>query len=144
MITVQQVYDMAIHLMDEQNESTGATSTVDTQEYKYRTISILNTAILRLFPYSGDYGEGYLERGRPTVDLLEAEDYKNPDFEQDIPLDDTLCAAILPFWLAAQLLSGENESLAAWFMARYQEAFADLRSKAPAEFQPISQPYGAF
>ena len=43
MVSVQQVFDMAIHLMDEQNESTGATVTVDTQEYKFRTISILNS-----------------------------------------------------------------------------------------------------
>ena len=38
MVSVQQVFDMAIHLMDEQSESTGATETVDTQEYKFRTI----------------------------------------------------------------------------------------------------------
>ena len=47
-ITVQQVFDQAIHLMDEQNETTGATITADTAEYKSRTISILNTAIARL------------------------------------------------------------------------------------------------
>lgn len=51
-MTVQQVFDMAIHIVDEQSESTGATITVDTEEYKFRTISILNAVIPRLFPYS--------------------------------------------------------------------------------------------
>lgn len=40
MVTVQQVFDTAIHLMDEQNESNGGTQTVDTDEYRFRTISI--------------------------------------------------------------------------------------------------------
>ena len=40
MVTVQQVYDAAIDLMDEANETTGATKTADTREYEIRTISI--------------------------------------------------------------------------------------------------------
>ena len=36
------VFDSAIHLMDEQNEMNGETRTVDTEEYRYRTLSILN------------------------------------------------------------------------------------------------------
>ena len=52
MVTVQEIFDMAIHLMDEQRETDGSTVTVDTSEYKYRTISILNTVIPRVFNYS--------------------------------------------------------------------------------------------
>ena len=55
MVTVQQVYDIAIHLMDEQDENSGATSTIDTTEYKLRTISILNSIIPSLYAYSGTY-----------------------------------------------------------------------------------------
>ena len=43
--TVQEVFDAAIHLMDEQNESSGATETQDTTPYKVRTINILNVII---------------------------------------------------------------------------------------------------
>lgn len=139
MTTVQQVFDMAIHLMDEQNESTGSTSTVDTNEYKYRTISILNSVIPALYPYSGNYEPG--DAGRPAPEILVWNDYKNPDFTQQIGLDDTLCLAVLPYYLAAQLLSGENEALAAWFMNRYREAFADLRNKLPADFEKIESPH---
>jgi len=142
MVTVQQVFDMAIHLMDEQNESTGATVTVDTQEYKFRTISILNSVIPALYPYSGNYTQ--TASGRPKPRQLDWEDYRNPDFEQSIPLDDTLSLSVLPYYLAAQLLSAENEALSAWLMARYQEFFQDLRNKVPASFEPISTPYGLF
>ena len=142
MLTVQQVYDMAIHLMDEQDESTGKTETVDTTEYKLRTISILNSVIPALYPYSDTYDTS--GTGRPITPLLYADDYANPDFEQAIGLDDTLCAAVLPYFLAAQLLSSENDTLSAWFLARYREAFADLRDNIPASFEPISTPYGLF
>jgi hypothetical protein len=142
MVTVQQVFDMAIHLMDEQNESTGATVTVDTQEYKFRTISILNSVIPALYPYSGNYTQ--TASGRPKPRQLDWEDYRNPDFEQSIPLDDTLSLSVLPYYLAAQLLSGENEDLASWFLTRYREAFNDVRNKMLAEFESISTPYGLF
>lgn len=142
MVTVQEIFDMAIHLMDEQSESSGATMTVDTNEYKFRTISILNTVIPVLYPYSGNYDNS--GSGRPVPGILMAGDYKNPDFTQDVPLDDTLCYGLLPLYLAAQLLSGENEELAAWFMARYRETFLDIRNKVPASFRPISTPYGLF
>lgn len=142
MVTVQQVFDMAIHLMDEQSENNGTTGTVDTQEYKYRTISILNSVIPALYPYSGNYDAGV--NGRPAAKILTWGDYKNPDFTQEIALDDTLCLALLPYYLAAQLLAGENETLAAWFMNRYRESFVDLRDMVPAEFEAISMPYGGF
>lgn len=142
MVTVQQVFDMAIHLMDEQSENNGSTVTVDTQEYKYRTISILNSVIAALYPYSGTFKSG--TAARPVPRQLYVEEYRNPDFEQTIPLDDALSLTVLPYYLAAQLLSGENEALAAWFMNRYREAFAGLREMVPAEFEAISIPYGGF
>ena len=46
MATVQDVFDMAMHLMDAQNESTGATQTTDTHEYELRTPNILNTLLV--------------------------------------------------------------------------------------------------
>ena len=142
MVTVQQVFDMAIHLMDEQSESTGKTGTTDTQEYKFRTISILNTAIPALYPYSGNYSSG--TGGRPSCRQLMADDYQNPDFDQTIPLDDTLSLVCLPYFLAAMLLSNENDSLANWFMTQYRVALSDLKSKVPGDFETITPPYGLF
>ena len=143
MTTVQQIFDMAIHLMDEQHEITGVTATVDTEDYKHRTISILNSVIPSLYIYSDNYkSKATGKRGIPT--MLYAEDYNNPEFEQSIPLDDVLSYSLLPYYLAAQLLSGENGDLAAWFMSRYREALVDIRNKIPGEFEPIPTPYGLF
>ena len=142
MVTVQQVYDMAIHLADEQNEANGATVSYDTQEYKFRTISILNSVIPALYPYSGTYDSGL--SGRPCPEPLQVYNYAQPDFTQVIPLDDTLSLSLLPYFLAAQLLAVENESLSQWFLIQYREMKADLREKVPASFEPIVAPYGLF
>lgn len=141
-VTVQQVFDMAIHAIDEQNETSGATVTVDTKEYKTRTISILNSVIPRLFPFSGNYENS--ESSRPTPKILKWGDYQNPDFTQEIDLDDTLCLSVLPFFLAAQLISAENTELASWFINLYRETFNDIRNRIPADFERISTPYGTF
>lgn len=141
MTTIQQVFDTAIHLMDEQNESTGVTQTQDTAEYKYRTINILNSLIVALYPYSSTYDA---QAALPSAPLLRVSDYKNPDFTQNVPLDDALAIGVLPYGLAAQLLSGENAELAAWFMSRYNYAFMDLSRKVRGTWEKISTPYGLF
>lgn len=142
MVTVQQVFDIAIHLMDEQSENTGATVTVDTNEYKYRTVSILNSIIPTLYPYSGTFVQ--TASGRPSPRQLYVDDYKAPDFEQSVPLDDTLSLSVLPYYLAAQLLSAENETMAAWMKNQGRENLNDLKNKVPASFEAISTPYGLF
>ena len=142
MTTVQQVFDMAIHMMDEQNESSGITDTADTKEYRFRTISILNAVMPALYPYSDTFNnEG---SGRPICPVLDLTNISKPDFTQQIPLDDTLALGVLPYALAAHLLAGENEELSAWFQNRYNLAFSDLRSKIPGTFEPIVAPYGLF
>ena len=143
MVNVQQVFDTAIHMMDEQSETSGATVTADTQEYKLRTLSILNAVMPGLYPYSDTYSA--TGTGRPVCPpLSQSAGHNSPDFTQNIPLDDTLALGVLPYALAAHLLAGENEELSAWFTARYNQAFADLRHKIPASFEPIPTPYGLF
>lgn len=143
MVTVQQVFDTAIHMMDEQSETSGATSTTDTQEYKLRTLSILNAVMPGLYPYSDTYA--VTATGRPVCPALsQSAGHSSPDLTQTIPLDDTLALGVLPYALAAHLLAGENEELSAWFMSRYNQAFVDLRHKLPAVFEPITTPYGLF
>lgn len=142
MVTAKQVFDMAIHLMDEQNEKTGNTKTVDTDEYRFRTISILNTVIPYLYAYSS--GTDMPSGIRPEPERLTVDDYAAPNLEQPIPLDDTLALSCLPYYLAANLLSGENEALAAWFLARYRETMLDVRDRVPRQWEKISTPYGTF
>lgn len=136
MVTVQQIFDMAIHILDEQNEKNGATMTVDTSEYKSRTISILNSVIPRLYYYSSHFTPG------GEIGILKWGDYAEPDFTQGIALDDGLCLSVLPYFLAAQLVSGENTELASWCMNIYNANFSDLMDKVPAEFERIQTSYG--
>ena len=85
-VTVQQIFDIAIHLMDSQNESTGSTDTADTKEYKLRTVSLLNSVLDRAFPYSDNYR-----------DALEAAGGKRPicpkvtGMADEVALDERIC-----------------------------------------------------
>ena len=149
MTTVQQVFDTAIHMMDEQAETSGVTQTTDTQEYRFRTLSILNAILPALYPYSDTYGSS--GAGRPVcpvltipVDMNGRPSHSDPDFTQDSPLDDTLALGVLPYALAAHLLASENRELSLWFLSQYNQVFADLRNKIPGTFEPISAPYGLF
>ena len=96
MVTAQDIFDMAMDLMDEQDESSGSTDTIDTREYKFRTISILNAGIQKLYPYSGNFTAS--GAGRPAADVL-LTNRRNPDLSQKIPIDDALALALLPFYL---------------------------------------------
>lgn len=138
MTTVQQIYDMAIHILDEQSESSGITMTEDTAEYKFRTISILNSVIPALAPFSSEYDP------LDPPPALDWSDYKNPDMDQIIQLDDRLSLPLLPYFLAAKLIQTENESLAALCMNQYNTTLQDIRSRAPATFEKIPISHGLF
>lgn len=140
MANVQKVFDIAIHMMDEQSQDTGATMTEDTEEYKFRTISILNVVLPSLYPYSRNYFPD-----TPCPLLAQPADHSLARyFKQEIPLEDSLAVGVLPYALAAHLLAGENEELSAWFLARYHNAFSEIRNRNPAVFEPIQTPYGLF
>ena len=127
------VFDRAIHLMDEQNESTGATQTADTKEYRLRTLSILNVLRGELFPYSDTYDS---EDGKRAICPVIV------DFEHPIGLDDYLCQSVLPYGLAAHLLLGENDKMASFFNQRYEEEKAIASRTLPAEWESIEPYYG--
>ena len=138
MTTVQKIFDMAIHILDEQSESTGATVTADTDEYRYRSISILNSIIPVLAPFSSEY-----DAADPPMPL-DASDYKNPDLDQIIQLDDRLSLGLLPWFLAAKLIQTENEALSALCLNQYREAFQQLRDHSPGSWETIQTSYGYF
>lgn len=135
MTNAEWVFSRAIHLMDEQNESTGETKTADTKEYRLRTLSILNILRNELYPYSDTY-EPSIGRKRPVCQMIAT-------FEEDIGLDDVLAQSILPYGLAAHLLIGENDALASFFNQRYTELINTLAAKAPSEWESIEPAYGS-
>lgn len=129
MTTANEVFDQAIHLMDEQNETNGKTRTQDTKEYEYRTLSILNTLLPELYPYSDTYSASETGK-RPVVVRLDT-------LSQPIDLDDAICRGVLPYGLAAHLLLGENNTMASFFNQRYSELLSSLRSRSAAVWEDI-------
>lgn len=57
MRTVQEIYDEAIHLIDAQNENTGATDGGDAKEYLVRAPKLLTSLLNEAYPYSDTYSE---------------------------------------------------------------------------------------
>lgn len=123
------VFDLAIHLMDEQYELTGATRTADTKEYEFRALSILNILRHELFPYSDTYD--WDENGRRWICPELA------DMEQPIDLDDAIAQGVMPYGLAAHLLLGENNTMASFFNQRYAELMYAIGTKRSAVWEDI-------
>ncbi len=134
MTTAQWVFDKAMNLMDEVNESTGQTDTADTKEYKNRTLAILNILRVECFPASDTYTVTTPGKRPICPEIL--------DFETEIGLDDGLCQGVLPYGLAAHLLLDENPDMASYFNQRYQELLTQYRYGVPTATEDIQDLYG--
>lgn len=128
MQTVQFVFDMAIHLMDGQNESTGATRTTDTHEYELRTPNLINTLLDQVYPYSDTYPDTTDETvgTRPSLPSVTS-------LEDHLDLDDYICRNCLPYGLAGLLLTEENPTQANFFWQTYLENLNQARSRLPSD-----------
>lgn len=135
MQTVQFVFDMAIHLMDEQNESTGSTNTTDTHEYALRTPNILNTLLDQVYPYSDTYPEQTGGTRPSLVSLTSMEDY--------LDLDDYICRNVLPYGLAALLIREENPTQANFLWQTYLENLNTAKERLPSGgIESVENVYG--
>lgn len=132
--TAQRVFDIAMGLMDEVNETNGATDTSDTKEYKVRTLLILNALRGELFPYSDTYAVDEAGK-RPILHVIQ-------NFTDVIGMDDYICQTVLPYGLAAQLLLDENPSAASFFQQRYEELKGNLARGLPQGSEAITDYYG--
>ena len=137
MASVQDVFDMAIHLMDAQNESTGATRTTDTNEYALRTPNILNTLLDQVYTYSDTYPD--LSNGTKTrpslVSVTSLDDY--------LDLDDYICRNVLPYGLAGLLLTEENPTQANFFWQTYLENLNTAKNRLPSGgIESVEDVYG--
>lgn len=136
--SVQAIFDKAIYLIDAQNDGAGNTVNTDTREYRLRTIGILNNLIDEVYPYSDTYPVP-TDGKRPALDDIAS-------FEDEPDLDAMILRQVLPYGLAAKLLSEENPSLANYFQQLYEEALRRAM-RSPGTFEDISegeasQPYG--
>lgn len=134
MITAKDVFDIAIRLMDAQNESTGSTETADTREYMVRTPSLLNSILDRAYPAS-DTWPASADGKRPICPKVTV-------LEDEIPLDERICTGVLPYGLAGLLLSEENPTLANFFWQTFLEQLEEARRGVPAGDESVEDVYG--
>ena len=131
--TALEVFGLAVHLMDEGNETTGAADTADNLEYKNRTLPVLNILCQECYPLSDTYAPA--AGARPVLP-------PPAGLTSEIGLDDGICRAVLPYGLAAHLLLSEGRTAeASFFQQRYEEAKASLRA-IPRQFEAIEDVYG--
>lgn len=135
MRTVQEIFDIAIHLMDEQNESTGGTMTSDTKEYALRTPNALNSILNWAYPASDTYRPRD-DGKRPTYPKVEA-------LTDKIDMDDTICLSVLPYGLAARLAE-ENSILKDYWEQTFLERLQAARNSLPSTAEPVEDVYGGF
>lgn len=135
-LTGMDVFQRAITMMDELNDA-GKYKYEDTDEYRYRTLMIINVLQGELYPYSDTYKKNteWLKGRRPVIENLE-------DLYTEIDLDDYCAGTVLPYGLAAALLLDENPQTANFFQQRYDELKAGLMRGMPAESEDIEDVYG--
>ena len=78
MAEVSDVFDAAMSIMDELSDS-GKPQTTDTDEYKYRTVSIINTMIAELYPFSETKKAGNRVIAVGTTSCRTLESFANED-----------------------------------------------------------------
>lgn len=98
--TVQDIFDSAIRLIDEQNESTGSTETADTKPYRVKAVSLVRNLIPRVYPVSDTYAAS-TDGKRPVCRMPEA-------LTDELDLDQYICESVLPWGLAALLIIDDD------------------------------------
>lgn len=134
MNTVQDVFDIAIRVMGENNDSTGETRTSDTKEYIVRTPSILNSILDQVYPASDTYPRGSASGKRPIARKVHA-------MTDELDLDEKICTNVLPYGLAGLLLTEENPELSDFYWSTYLENLNDCMASLPAVESAIVDVY---
>ena len=129
MTTAQEVFDIAVRLMDEQDDASGDTCTEDTRTYLLRTPSLLNSLLDRCASAAGTTssscgGCAYIH-----------------DMSDPVDLDEELCTGVLPYGLAGLLLAEEDPGRADFFWQTYQEQLRWSAYGLPAVEEDIEDFY---
>jgi len=130
--TVSDVFDVTMQLIDEVSD-TGATQTTDTEEYRNRTIGIMNILISECYPFSDEKDNTKLDSAWRAVQ----------EFDDTLKgIDNTLALGVMPYGLAANLLTDENPTAANYYQQRYEALLAAKRSRMQADVGEIENVYG--
>lgn len=125
-MTGREVFDVAMNLLDEQNESSGDTLTADTKEYQLRSVRLLNSLLPRLCVLTG----------KTYVALA--------DDSSDMPVSDAVSSGVASYELAALIAQTEGDTEIADRLRRDGEAnLQEIASREePAVMEDITDVYG--
>ena len=135
MRTVQEIFDIAMHMMDAQNESTGATKTADTKEYEFRTPNCLNRYINLVYPYSDTYVADATGGMRPVHPKLNS-------MTDQVDMDDLICFSVLPPALVYELLREEQPEVANACFRDYESALHMAMNNLASVVSAVEDVYG--
>ena len=134
MRSVREIFDIALHLIDAQNESNGSTETADTKEYLLRTPNLLNSILNRAYPYSDTYVP--VAEKRPVHPMVKAP-------ADMIDMDDYICLTVLPYGLAALLVNPEGDNaLASFFWQMFEGGLETAKRNLPSGIESVDSAYG--
>lgn len=134
MRTVQEIYDKAIHLIDAQNDNSGATTTPDTREYYVRAPQLLSTLLNEAYPYSDTYptATNGMRPVHPPVTAM----------TDTVNMDDFICLSALPAGLAALFVIDEDRAKYNAFWGDYVNRLQQAARSMPASgFEDVENPY---
>lgn len=126
MVTASEVFGAAMALMDELSGS-GQAQTNDTKEYEHRTPAILNMMIAEYRMLTGKRGTF------PLVATLE---------DNVIGVEDGYALSAMQYGLAANLLTDENPTAAAFYQQRYEELRERFARNGEPSMGSIENMYG--
>lgn len=132
--TVQDIFTLAIHLMNEGDDETGLADTADNKEFRFRAVPILN--LLQQECLSGSDTVKQRQAGvRSVLPVLRT-------MEDVVELDDGICLTVLPYGLAAYLVQEINPEMSQKLLGRYQKLLLEAKRQIPAVTEDILRPYG--
>ena len=132
--TVQDIFDSAIRLIDEQNESTGSTETADTKPYRVKAVSLVRNLIPRVYPVSDTYAAS-TDGKRPVCRMPEA-------LTDELDLDQYICESVLPWGLAALLIIYDDRDKYNAYWDEFEKGIALARNSLPSEIGEVEDVYG--
>ena len=132
-MTAQDVFDIAMGHMDELN-LIGHSVHTDTRDYLRRTPFILTALCGELYRFSDGSDRG-------DVNVRPVYPGAIDGMDDEIELDGFLAKTVLPYGLAAHLLSEETPALAAFFLQRYQGLLLNYGGAIPRVSENITDVY---
>lgn len=123
MATVQEVYDAALAIMHEPDDT----------NYYSRVEPLVNTLIGQCWQMSAEYDTGRRDMWTPVTAKT----------DEIIGIDQNIALSVMPYGLAALLYLDEDAARANSWWQIYQETLADSR-RNPAAFEPIVDVYSCY